>query len=163
MEKNISIDVEKHVPVTEISWEDCRVFIEKLTKQFDTFDARFPTEAEWEYACRAGTSTAYWWGDTWSDDHGNAGEGPVAEQQYPSNPFGLKSMHGNVLEWCQDWYGGYPASPLVDPKGSSEGQFRVLRGGGWIYEPQFLRAAGRNHITPDFRDQNLRAAAGWRL
>lgn len=162
MEKNTSIDVEKHVPVTDVSWEDCLEFIKKLAKQFDTLDARFPTEAEWEYACRAGTSTAYWWGNTWSDDHGNVGSDVVAEQPYPSNAFGLKSMHGNVFEWCQDRYGGYSTGPVVDPKGPTEGQFRVLRGGGWLYEPQFLRAAIRIHRTPDYRFRNfgLRLAGG---
>ncbi len=145
------------LPVNDINWNDCRGFIKALQKQLPSFEACFPTEAQWEYACRAGTQTAYWWGDEPSEENGNMTEskGIEIETQYPVNDFGLKSMHGNLFEWCQDWYDEYPQEPVTDPQGPENGQYRVLRGGSWIYEPQYLRAADRDHNTPDSRNHGL--------
>ncbi len=151
-------------PVNNVSWNDCRAFITELQKQQPLFDARMPTEAQWEYACRAGTQTPFWWGDEPSADNGNMSSdyNIQIETHYPGNDFGLKSMHGNLFEWCQDWYGEYRKGSITDPTGPKQGQDRVLRGGSWILEAQRLRAADRNHRTPDnrFRNFGLRLAGG---
>jgi len=152
------------LPMNNVSWNDCSVFITLLQASLPSFEACMPTEAQWEHACRAGTQTPYWWGDEFSAEHGNLNEGSniKLETRYPANSFGLKSMHGNLREWCQDWYGEYPTGSVMDPKGPADGQLRVRRGGSWLGEPQFLRAASRYHFTPDYRFQyfGLRLAGG---
>jgi len=146
-----------------ISWDDATEFCGRLSqKEGKTY--RLPTEAEWEYACRGGTKTAFsfgndeaelskyaWWG-------GIIGNGNAKDEQYAHrvaqklpNPYGLYDMHGNVLEWCSDWYGDYPSSPLTDPRGPSSGSSRVLRGGSWYYGPNFVRCAVRPNETPHYR------------
>ncbi len=125
------------LPVNAISWDDCRYFIAALQKQLPSFHACLPTEAQWEHACRAGTQTRFWWGDEPSEEKGNMNnsKGAVIETHYPANGFGLKSMHGNLFEWCQDWYDKYPQKAVMDPQGPETGQYRVLRGGCWIFVP----------------------------
>jgi hypothetical protein len=113
---------------------------------------RLPTEAEWEYACRAGTASAYSFGDTFDAERANSGRTTVKVRSLPPNPWGLYEMHGNVWEWCQDWYGDYPEGPLVDPVGSPTGGGRVLRGGGWFFEARHLRSACRGRDVPGARD-----------
>ena len=116
---------------------------------------RLPTEAEWEYACRAGTTTAYNTGAYISDSTGwyiaNSGKmsHPVGEK--PANAWGLHDMHGNVMEWCWDWYGPYPDGAQADPQGASSGSARVYRGGNFLYPAQFVRSAYRNFNAPSFR------------
>lgn len=127
----------RKLPVTDVSWGGCQEFIKKLNVKTNG-GYRLPTEAEWEYACRAGTNTAYSYGDkiTYKDANiknpkqakiGN----PVEVGSYKPNAFGLFDMHGNVNELCQDWYGEYPAEAVTDPKGQDGGYGRVLRGGSF--------------------------------
>jgi len=125
---------------------------------------RLPTEAQWEYACRAGITTAYNTGDTISDSTGwyysNSGNKTHEVGKKPANAFGLHDMHGNVWEWCWDWYGDYSSSAQTDPLGASSGTNRVLRGGSWYNSAGFLRSAYRYFISlPGGRDSNL----GFRL
>jgi formylglycine-generating enzyme required for sulfatase activity len=116
---------------------------------------RLPTEAQWEYACRAGTTTAYNTGDTISDSTGwylnNSGNRTHSVGEKPSNPWGLYDMHGNVFEWCWDWYGDYPnVSGLRDPTGADSGSLRVYRGGSWGMFKEVLRSAYRNYNPPHY-------------
>jgi formylglycine-generating enzyme required for sulfatase activity len=108
---------------------------------------RLPTEAQWEYACRAKTTTAYNTGDTVSDNTGwldsNSGNKTHEVGKKPANAWGLHDMHGNVWEWCWDWYGSYPSEAQTNPMGASSGAGRVGRGGGWSGSAGDLRSACR--------------------
>ncbi len=150
------------LPVNQVSWDDCQQFIRRLQKWAPQLPLGLPSEAQWEYACRAGTITAYWWGERFNEEHGNNGDQMRAEQHYPANPFGLRSMHGNLWEWCADRYDGYTDKPVDDPQGPSDGHGRVLRGGGWIHGAQALRSARRDADSPDSRGRliGLRLAGG---
>jgi len=147
-------------PVVAVSWDDAVEFCGKLSeKEGEGVEYRLPTEAEWEYACRAGTSTGYSFGDDESQlgkyawFYGNSGyeTHPVGEKL--PNAWGLYDMHGNVREWCQDWYGRYgKETALVDPTGPASGSRRVLRGGAFNNPPVFVRSADRDYdLLPDFR------------
>jgi len=153
-------------PVESVSWDDCQDFLQKLSSRTGkTF--RLPTEAEWEYACRAGTETTFHYGSSLSSTqanfngnypYGGASKGPYLNKtasvgSYRSNAFGLYDMHGNVYEWCQDWYGEnyYQSSTTRDPLGPSSGSSRVRRGGSWNYLARYCRSAGRFGRTPDYR------------
>jgi formylglycine-generating enzyme required for sulfatase activity len=126
----------KNLPAETVSWDDCQEFIKKLRER-DKKPYRLPTEAEWEYACRAGTTTPYYFGDSLSARQANFGKfmkgasrlstTPVGS--FPPNAWGLYDMHGNVWQWCQDWFGDYPPGDVVDPQGPKAGAERVLRGG----------------------------------
>lgn len=154
-------------PVERISWNDCREFIEKLN-QMKQGTFRLPTEAEWEYACRAGTKVRFYWGDdpnytqieeyAWYDQNSNGQTQEVGQKR--SNAFGLYDMSGNVWKWCQDWYGSYNSNTQVDPAGVGNGQFRVLRGGGWGDGARYCRSAPRSWGDPGSRgnDDGLRLA-----
>jgi formylglycine-generating enzyme required for sulfatase activity len=153
-------------PVDGVSWNDCQEFIRKLNQKGEYW-YRLPTEAEWEYACRAGTVTACYAGDVTKklfskrdpclDDiawyHANAGgkTHPVAEKR--PNPWGLFDMLGNVLEWCQDWYGKYPILPQTDPQGVALGAGCVVRGGSWSSPPADCRSARRQFYSPNTRNR----------
>ncbi|MDD2715051.1 MAG: SUMF1/EgtB/PvdO family nonheme iron enzyme [Candidatus Wallbacteria bacterium] len=140
-------------PVEQVSWADCQDFIKLLNdKGKATF--RLPYEAEWEYACRAGTVTPYYWGDYIDGNHMwyfgmSSGHTHDVGQKLP-NPWGLYDMSGNVWEWCNDWYGDYTASPAVDPAGSESGPAHVLRGGSWLSFSQYCRSASRVYFNPDY-------------
>jgi formylglycine-generating enzyme required for sulfatase activity len=148
-------------PVDTVSWEDAQEFIGNLNalsaEQSGGRKYRLPTEAEWEYACRAGTKTAYSFGDDpkvlgkygWFADNSGSKTHPVGEKE--PNPWGGYDMHGNVWEWCHDWYGDYSAGAVIDPTGPSEGSLRVFRGGSWNYEAAICRSAYRNRINPSYR------------
>ncbi|WP_121494637.1 formylglycine-generating enzyme family protein [Teredinibacter turnerae] len=149
-------------PVENVSWEDAQACIHSLTSQTGV-NFRLPTEAEWEYACRAGTSSAYCWGKKISAEHANFFEtearGTVPVKTYTANPWGLYQMHGNVWEWCNDRYEAYSGGAQTDPEGSEEGAMRVLRGGSWYLMGRLLRSASRNRLRPDRRNINV----GFRL
>jgi formylglycine-generating enzyme required for sulfatase activity len=113
---------------------------------------RLPTEAEWEYACRAGTTTAYNTGDTITTDQANYNSnGTTAVGSYAPNPWGLYDMHGNVWEWCWDWYEDYTGAAQTDPAGPSAGGDRVLRGGSWGIIGGVIRSADRVDLIPSGR------------
>jgi formylglycine-generating enzyme required for sulfatase activity len=149
-------------PATYISWEEAEEFCRKLS-QVEGKNYRLPTEAEWEYACRAGSRTRFSFGD---DDQyldyygwfeGNAWsieENHVRQvgQKYP-NAFGLYDMHGNAWEWCSDWYDEdyYSVSTEIDPQGPSSGRFRVIRGGAWHFAAWRCRSAIRSKHLPNIK------------
>jgi formylglycine-generating enzyme required for sulfatase activity len=132
-------------PAQDVSWDDCQALCQALERQV-SLRFRLPTEAEWEYACRAGTSTAYANGNDWArlDEIGwhNAEETRPVGQLQP-NAFGLCDMHGNVWEWCADWYDLYPHKDVTDPRGPRFGEERILRGGSWSDGPLRCRSAVR--------------------
>ncbi len=138
-------------PVEQVSWEDAQTFLSMLNQQTGKV-FRLPTEAEWEYACRAGTTGDYA-GNlddlAWYDDNSGGTTQPVATRL--PNPWGLYDMHGNVWEWCQDWYGALTASPVPDPTGPSSGSNRVLRGGSWYNDAYNARSATRHGGAPFVR------------
>ncbi|MEM8485576.1 MAG: SUMF1/EgtB/PvdO family nonheme iron enzyme [Bacteroidota bacterium] len=150
------------LPVEQVSWEDVQAFMDSLNVLSDCDGCyRLPSEAEWEYAARAGTSTAYSFGDNASDLGGygwyseNSGGGTQPVGTKSPNPWGLYDMHGNVWEWVQDWYGSYPDSSVTDPPGPESGSSRVIRGGGWFYFARSARSAFRNGWRPDGRNYGV--------
>ena len=166
------------LPVERVSWHDCQDFIRELNR---LTEARFglPSEAQWEYACRAGTRTAFSFGDTIDSTQVNFnGNHPyrskkseyrattIAVTSLPANPWGLYEMHGNVWEWCEDWYGAYESrsqtTPMIDPQGAVKGGDRVLRGGSWYGIGRDCRSADRDGNWPDFRyfDVGFRLLSG---
>ena len=135
-------------PVEQVSWDDVLAFLAALRVQLPQADPLLPTDAEWEYACRAGTLTAYSWGDSAKPGRANmagAEKQTSPVKRYPPNPWGLYDMHGNVWEWCADARRGVVDRPEVDPSGGTEGDARVLRGGAWHDHAARARAACRNH------------------
>ncbi|MCX7109141.1 MAG: formylglycine-generating enzyme family protein [Proteobacteria bacterium] len=160
-------------PVEQISWNDVDKFIHQINQSVIGLDARLPTEAEWEYACRAGTTTPFSLGENITPEQVNYdGNYPYAGgakglyrkktvpvKSLPPNPWGLHEMHGNVLEWCQDWFAEFDAMPQTDPPGPTTGAFRVLRGGSWSHGGRYVRSALRRRIEPGYRDGSF----GFRL
>jgi formylglycine-generating enzyme required for sulfatase activity len=152
-------------PVERVSWDDCRQFLIAINKIFATkqidLELVLPSEAEWEYACRAGTTTRYSFGDSISLHQANYYDPSSAERKtsevkkFASNPWGLYDMHGNVWEWCHDWYGEYTNDATRNPLGPSRGRSRVLRGGSWIFYAQYARSACRSSYGPGDRDYNV--------
>ncbi len=149
-------------PVEQVSWEHCQEFCKKLGEQHGKRH-RLPTEAEWEYACRAGTSTPFYFGANVTTDqvnydgdpYNNAPKGKnrattTAVGSFPANTWGLCDMHGNVWEWCQDWFGRYPEFDVMDPQGDGAGENRVLRGGSWYNDAAGCRSAYRDGEAPGF-------------
>lgn len=135
MEANPSSVKGAKLPVTHVSWEDCQEFIKKLNAKTNG-GYRLPTEAEWEYSCRAGTTTKFSFGNAITDKDANLGWGKIQYVgKFKPNAFGLYDMHGNLLEWCEDLYGGYPEAQVVDPTGPVKGDNRIARGGSF-HEPQ---------------------------
>ena len=162
-------------PVEQVSWDDAVAFCEKLSELPEEKKAgwvyRLPTEAEWEYACRAGTKTPFHYGDSLSSKqanfdgnrpYGGADKGPFLRRTakvgtYAANAFGLYDMHGNVWEWCQDWYDAnyYKNSPKEDPPGPAQASSRVVRGGSWFNDGWYCRSAHRGGRGPGDRSGNL--------
>jgi len=146
-----------------VSWQDCRQFMPAIKKKMADYAFALPTEAQWEYACRAGGATEFSFGGDESklNDYalfaGNK-EWPGADGKFryhdvgtrKPHVWGLYDMHGGVWEWCSDWYDAdyYNRSPLVDPAGPSSGRFRVLRGGSWFRDARYARSAYRRFFHP---------------
>jgi formylglycine-generating enzyme required for sulfatase activity len=153
-------------PVEYVTWEEAVEFCRRLSEGERVY--RLPTEAEWEYACRAGTTTSFSLGEALSPaqanfdanfPYGDVARGRFLEQTtavgiYPPNNFGLHDMHGNVWEWCADWFDSeyYRHSPRRDPAGSLAAKYRVIRGGSWINHAVTCRSAHRNGLAPNRRD-----------
>ena len=136
------------LPVRDVWWDDCHEFIKKLNEKSDG-GFRLPTEAEWEYACKAGTNTAYSFGNSLTENNANIkGSSIRSVGSYKPNAFGLYDMHGNVWEWCEDWYGNYPKGKVTDPKGPTIGDGRVLRGGSFRFSESLARSSNRNIGVP---------------
>jgi len=155
-------------PVENVTWEDAANFCQLLSERTGR-TVRLPTEAEWEYACRAGMTAPFSTGATITAEQANFnaslpyGDGPVGENRarttdvgtFPPNPWGLYDMHGNVQEWCQDWYGPYDAASTLDPSGPAGGEQRVLRGGSWRSPPDRVRSASRDASPPDGKGRQI--------
>jgi len=159
-------------PVENVSWHDVQSFIRKLNQREGSGTYRLPTEAEWEYAARAGSTTDFANGDIsetgcaydsnldamgWYCGNASKKTHPVARKQ--PNAWGLYDMHGNVYEWCRDWSGNYPLNSVTDPTGPSTGSRRVFRGGSWLSLAESCRSADRNGIEPG----SLKNRLGFRL
>lgn len=159
-----------NLPVENAKWLEVERFLKKMSEQTGQ-KLRFPTEAEWEFACRAGTETPFYTGKTISSDGANYEasrvygigekglnmEKTVDVGSYKPNPFGLYDMHGNVWEWCNDWYGKtyYTESVTDDPPGPVSGKERVVRGGSWKNWPKNCRSADRQSLDPDKERDNI--------
>jgi formylglycine-generating enzyme required for sulfatase activity/serine/threonine protein kinase len=150
------------LPVEEVSWEDAMAFCRKLNQMDGNRPSGYvyslPTEAQWEYACRAGTTTATAFGKRLTIQEANfAGYSgkttPVGS--YRPNAWGFYDLHGNVWEWCSDWYGNYPSGSVTDPTGSSSGTYRVRRGGSWPSDGGGCRSADRGRYPPGYRGSYL--------
>ncbi len=139
-----------HRPVEKVSWHDAKDYCQDVGK-------RLPTEAEWEYAARAGSTTKYYWGDTmdvayvWNAKNARSRSHLVGQKK--PNAFGLYDMAGNVMEWVADWYDKsyYSTSPVTNPKGPATGRRKVLRGGSWYAHPNYSRSADRVANDPTLK------------
>ena len=164
-------------PVEVVSWDDAQEFCKKLSTTSGK-TIRLPTEAEWEYSCRAGSTTAFCFGDddkdladyAWYGSNpevkgcppGNSNNIPHPVGQKKPNAWGLYDMHSNLWEWCQDWYGSYLADAVTDPQGAARGTERVVRGGSWYGNSGNCRSAYRLRYIPTRRGGNVgfRVVAG---
>jgi formylglycine-generating enzyme required for sulfatase activity len=157
----------RDLPVENVSWDDAMAYCRKLTERERAagrlaagYAYTLPTEAQWEYAYRAGTTGAYagdlgsmaWYGE-------NSGNKTHAVATKRANAWGLYDMHGNVWEWCSDWYGSYASGRVVDPTGARSGTGRIARGGSWFNDASYCRSALRSRDSPDYRINGL----GFRL
>ena len=156
-------------PVENVSWNDCQKFIRKLNRQEGRNKYRLPTEAQWEYACRAGTTTPFYTGNCISTNQANYdGNYPMpgcskgryrkktlTVASFSPNAWGLYDMHGNVWEWCEDCGGDYPSGHVTDPEGPSSGSTRVFRSGSWHNSAGTMRSANRNGYFPDTRGNDM--------
>ncbi|MBA4189503.1 MAG: hypothetical protein C0467_16060 [Planctomycetaceae bacterium] len=165
-------------PVEQVSSNYCEEFCRKVTAALTGRGrVELPSEAEWEYACRAGTTSEYHFGDIINSDLANyngnlcwngSPKGTYREAttdvgSFPANPWGLFDMHGNVWDWCRDGYGNYSSSEQADPKGSSNEEYRVLRGGSWRSTPVNCRAAYRLRLGPANRNNFIGFRVCFRL
>ena len=139
-------------PVEQVSWSDCDGWIRKANLMTGGLNLRFPTEAEWEYAARAGTTgSLYGELDAIAWHRGNSGAMTHDVKGQKANEWGLYDMIGNVWEWCSDWHGDYPTGRMTDPTGPSSGSNRVSRGGCWNSVAGCVRSAYRGGFGPGIR------------
>jgi formylglycine-generating enzyme required for sulfatase activity len=165
------------LPVETVSWDDAQAFCTRV-RELTGVEARLPTEAEWEYAARAGTTTPFYWGAELNGTqanvngdypYGTTAKGPRLETTTAAgtyagvspHPWGLVDVIGNVWEWCGDWYASYPSGEAVDPAGPESGSGRVYRGGSWFNHARNSRSAYRGWCSPGYRYdyQGFRLAA----
>ena len=166
--------IHPHRPVEQVSWDDVEIFLSRLNASEQAagrlpsgWSYVLPTESQWEYACRAGTTTAYSWGNDINATRANYNVyGPIQTRDvgyYAANPWGFFDMHGNVFEWTADRYGTYPTgNPVIDPTGPASGSFRVIRGGSWYVTGTNLRSARRDYGPPGTRDNSLGFRVGFK-
>jgi len=166
MDENSSEFKGEDRPIENVSWEEAQAFIAKMNGLKAELKLCLPTEAQWEYACRAGSTAPFCWGDqidstlvNFDGNHPYNNGNPsdcrkrtVEVKELPCNDWGLYQMHGNVWEWCQDWFGDYSTEPVIDPQGPESGDSRVLRGGSWLNGGGLCRSADRNLNVPSYRD-----------
>lgn len=148
-------------PVEKVSFLDASNYCAEITRRERAggrlpsgFEYRLPTEAEWEYACRAGSTNRFSFGNdpaageahAWTGENSDATTHPVGSKQ--PNEWGLYDMHGNVWEWCSDWFEPYPARPLTDPPGPATSKYKVFKGGGWNQDLQFANGSSRFMMSP---------------
>ncbi len=182
---DVGFPQEDNHPVVMVSWHDAQAFIAWLNKREGTTAYRLPTEAEWEYACRAGTKTRFYWGNQLKSGYANFADRSY-ETNHPADPYiyrdlddgfpytapvgsfkpnrwGLYDMAGNVQEWCLDWYGDYSNEKATDPTGPQNGDKRVLRGGSWSLNAWTLRSAFRSWGVPPgaVSDQGFRVVKSY--
>lgn len=176
MSTNPSRFIGMELPVESVSWEEAAEFCEKLNRREqeagrvpEGYCYRLPTESEWEYACRAGTLTAFSFGNGLSSLEANFDgtypcgkaekavfrEKTLAPGRFSRNAWHIYDMHGNVWEWCLDWYWDYPGKPAMDPKGPPSGSYRVIRGGGYFDGGRNCRSAERLGKFPKERCSNV--------
>ncbi|MCI5145088.1 MAG: formylglycine-generating enzyme family protein [Candidatus Electrothrix sp. AR3] len=161
-------------PVENVNWMDIQQFLTELNRLIPVISARFPTEAEWEYACRAGTTTPFSFGDKITSSQvnyngnypyhkgvkGTFRQKTVAVKSLPCNLWGLYAMHGNLWEWCQDfWQEDLLTEMVIDPIGPKNGDFRLVRGGSWFINGRGVRSAIRGRFSPEFGNDRI----GFRL
>ncbi len=166
-----------NLPVEQVSWDECQEFCKSLTKAKGRGSVSLPTEAEWEYACRAGTTSEYHYGDAITPDlvnyngkhswngssKGKYRESTTVDGVFSVNAWGVYDVHGNVWEWCRDWYEREYAGDQTDPHGNSDEvyrekgmeEYRVLRGGSWFNNPESCRSARRFYSQPVFRSGRI--------
>ena len=160
----------RELPADNVSWEDAQLFLQRLNAMVPGLNARLPTEAEWEYACRAGSGGPFAFGGQITPEQANCnGAFPyhnstkgefrrctVPVQSLPPNAWGLYEMHGNVWEWCQDWWQeDLGCDAALDPQGPDCGEFRAARGGSWFLGGKAARSAARGRFAPDFRNDRI--------
>jgi len=144
-------------PVECVSWVDCQAWLKRLGEVFPLMQPALPTEAQWEYACRSGSTGVYCFGDderelekyAWYEKNSNKNTHAVGAKL--PNAWGLYDLHGNVWEWCQDWYGEFTKASVTDPVGPPKGSSRVIRGGSWSLPARDLRSACRRGFVPGYR------------
>ena len=163
--RSMEIEIEMNLitsdlPVETVSYDEALKFCKELTKLLPKgLKATLPTEAQWEYACRAGTKTAYWYGNTDDSNKMNYHDFSIGKttlvKSYDPNAWGLYDMHGNVWEWCLDRYDDYPSGTVTDPVGPNGGSRRVCRGGSWNKFARRCRSAYRYRVVPGVRSANL--------
>jgi formylglycine-generating enzyme len=156
-------------PVETVSWDDCQTFMQRIKQLKPGLDLCLPSEAQWEYACRAGTETPFSFGANITPEQVNYnGKYPYADgkkgqyrehtvevKSLPCNNWGLYQMHGNVWEWCADWYGEYAADSIVNPTGAVSSGYRVCRGGSWFDFGRNVRSVFRFRFQPAIRNFSL--------
>ena len=149
MGNNPSVTKGAKLPVTNVSWNDCQDYIKRLNAKTNG-GYRLPTDAEWEYACRAGKTTVYSFGNniTKKDANFDGSGRPVLVGNYFANSFVLYDMHGNVWELCEDWVGDYLNGAALDPKGPEKGKIRVGHGGSFDHSASSARSSNRGGLTP---------------